>query len=144
MLKKQIISNDVPKAVGPYSQCLLVGDRLYTSGILGMDPITMDFVSDDIMPQARKVLENLKSIVTAGGSNLNQVIKVEIFLVDMSYFPAINQIFLEYFDMEVPPVRVTVAVRSLPHFAKIMMACEAYVEPKVTAKLLDSNDHNYI
>ncbi len=126
--KRKIETNKAPKAIGPYSQALVVGERVYVSAQLGLDPVTMDFVSDDIVEQARQALNNMEALLEAAGSGMNLVVKVEIFLTDMSFFPAINEIFGGvFFDMN-PPVRQTMEVRALPHYAKIMISCEAIIK----------------
>lgn len=123
--KRSVETNNAPKAIGPYSQCLIVGDRIYLSPQLGLKPDTMEFVSDDVLDQASQALENIKAILSEAGSGLDLVVKVEIFLTDMSYFPAINTVFAEYFNFDNPPVRQTVGVRELPNYAKVMISCEA-------------------
>lgn len=125
LIKKRIESTKAPKAIGPYSQALAVGDRIYVSGQLGVDPVTMDFVSDDILEQGKQVLANIEAILEAADSDLQHVVKVEIFLTDMSYFPAVSTLFGEIFDDPNPPARQTIEVRALPRYARIMMSCEA-------------------
>lgn len=125
--KKKIETNNAPKAIGPYSQCIVVGDRVYLSAQLGLNPQTMEFVSEDVLEQATQALKNIQALLEAANSNLDKVIKVEIFLTDLSYFPAINTVFAEYFSTDTPPVRQTIGVRELPNYAKVMISCEGMI-----------------
>lgn len=129
MLKKtRVDTNNAPKAIGPYSQALIIGEKVYLSPQLGLDPISMDFVSDDILEQAHQCMKNVKALLDAAGTDTEHVIRVEIYVTDMSFFPAISQIFGEYFTDPNPPVRQTVGVRELPRYAKIMISCEAVLK----------------
>jgi 2-iminobutanoate/2-iminopropanoate deaminase len=128
LAKRKVSTNNAPQAIGPYSQALVVGEHVYISAQIPLDPKTMDFVSDDILEQARQVLKNISALLEASGSDIKHVVKVEIFLTDINFFPAINEIFGEFFTDENPPVRQTMEVRALPRLAKIMMSCEAILK----------------
>ncbi len=113
-MKKKVISTpNAPAAIGPYSQAIKVGTALYTSGQLGIDPKTGDFVSGGIKEQTEQVFENLIAVLEAGECSLNQVVKTLVFLSDMADFAAMNEIYSKYFK-EPYPARSAVAVKTLP------------------------------
>ena len=111
-------SNDAPKAVGPYSQGIRHGDVLYLSGQIGLDPATGSLVGDTVEAQARQVMHNLSAVLHAGGCSTQDIIKANIFLVDMADFPKINAMYAEWLG-EHRPARATVAVAALPLAAKV-------------------------
>ena len=112
-MKKVISTPNAPAAIGPYSQAIRVGSVLYTSGQLGIDPTTGDFVPGGIKEQTEQVFKNLIAVLEAGGANLNQVVKTLVFLSDMADFAAMNEIYSKYFK-EPFPARSAVAVKTLP------------------------------
>lgn len=128
LTKTQIDSPDAPKAIGPYSQALVVGEMVYLSPQLGLDPLTMEFVDDDVLVQARQAFRNMEALLKSAGSDFDSVIKVEIFLTDINYFPAVSQLYGEIFTGVNPPVRQTIEVAALPKLAKIMVSCVAIVK----------------
>lgn len=110
----QIISTDkAPAAIGPYSQAVNVEGRIFTSGQIPIDPVTGQVVTGGIEAQARQVLENLKAVLNAAGSDLKYVIKTTVFIKDMNEFAAINKIYGEYFTAPYP-ARSCVEVARLP------------------------------
>ncbi|PIU37255.1 hypothetical protein COS77_03415 [Candidatus Roizmanbacteria bacterium CG06_land_8_20_14_3_00_34_14] len=109
---KIISTGDAPVAVGPYSQALAVNGFIFCSGQIGIDPKTNKLV-DGIEKQTRQVMENLKKVISAGGSNFNYVVKTTIYLSDMNNYGLVNQIYGEYFTGN-KPARVTVEVSRLP------------------------------
>jgi len=114
-----IVSSDLaPAAIGPYSQAVRVGSFLFLSGQIPLDPVTMELVSPDIEPQTRRVLENLKAVLAAAGSNLSAVTKTTIYLTSLEDFAAVNRIYSEYFQAPYP-ARATVGVRELPRGARV-------------------------
>ena len=121
MSKTAISTPQAPAAIGPYSQAILVGDTLYTSGQVSIDPKTNDFVAGTIEQQTIQVLENLKAILTAADFNLSQVIKTTVFLQSMSDFAAMNAIYAQYLAPEgvAAPARSTVQVAGLPKGALV-------------------------
>ena len=121
MSKTAISTPQAPAAIGPYSQALLVGDTLYTSGQVSIDPKTNEFVAGTIEQQTIQVLENLKAILTAADFNLSQVIKTTVFLQSMSDFAAMNAIYAQYLAPEgvAAPARSTVQVAGLPKGALV-------------------------
>ena len=109
---KIISTGNAPVAVGPYSQALAVNGFIFCSGQIGIDPKTNKLV-DGIEKQTRQVMNNLKEVVSAGGSDFNHVIKTTIYLSDMNNYGLVNQIYGEYFTSN-KPARVTVEVSRLP------------------------------
>mmetsp|Transcript_7574 Transcript_7574/g.8528 ORF Transcript_7574/g.8528 Transcript_7574/m.8528 type:complete len:142 (-) Transcript_7574:136-561(-) len=133
-----IKTDDAPKAVGPYAQGRTIAGNahlVYTAGQLGMDPKTMKLVSDDVAEQAEQALKNLETVLVKGGSSLNDVIKVLIFLTDMGDFARINEVYARKFK-EPYPARSCVAVKALPAGAKFEVEAIGYVDkPGFTPKL---------
>ena len=126
-MNKQIIHTDkAPKAIGPYSQAVQIGDFIYTAGQVGLDPTSMEMVPGGIEEQTRQVLTNLSSVLDAAGSSLSQVVKTTVFLNDMNDFAKMNTIYTEFFN-ENPPARSTVAVAGLPKGALVEIECVAVV-----------------
>jgi 2-iminobutanoate/2-iminopropanoate deaminase len=113
-VKKEIIStSNAPKAIGPYSQAIRVGDFVFCAGQTGLDPATMELVAGGVEAQARQVLTNLKYVLEAAGSGFDRVVKTTVFLTDMANFAAMNAVYAEFFP-ENPPARSTIAVAGLP------------------------------
>lgn len=113
-MERQIVHTDrAPKPVGPYSQAIKAGGWLYVSGQLPMDPWTGTLVEGPFDLQVRTVLDNVKAIIESGGSALDNVVKVTIYLTDMDKFPELNAIYEEYFA-ESRPARACVEVSRLP------------------------------
>ncbi len=117
-----IHTNDAPKAVGAYSQAVKHQGMLYTSGQIGLDPQSGNMVADDVATQAKQVVANLTAVIEAAGGQLNQIIKVTIFLENMDDFPVVNQIYADWLG-DHRPARSTVAVAALPLAAKVEMDC---------------------
>src|SRR5271154_6574009 len=114
--KTPISTPHAPAAIGPYSQAVRMGDFLYTSGQIALDPSTGQIVPGGIEPQTKRVLENLKAVIEAAGASLAQVVKTTVFLKDMNDFAAMNSIYGQYLAPEgtVAPARSTVEVARLP------------------------------
>jgi reactive intermediate/imine deaminase len=122
-MNKLIISTtEAPAAIGTYSQAVRVGNTVWVSGQIPLDPATMELVAGDIEAQARRVFENLTMIVKASGATLDDVVKVTIFLLDLAHFALINRVMAEYFR-EPYPARAAVGVASLPRGAQIEVEC---------------------
>jgi reactive intermediate/imine deaminase len=122
-MQRRIIHTDAaPKAIGPYSQAVRVGDTVYVSGQIPLDPATGTLVSGDIEAEIRRVLENLSAIVQAAGGSLAQVVKVNVYLTDLAHFPIVNQLMATYFS-EPYPARAAIGVAALPRGARIEMEC---------------------
>lgn len=125
--KNAIATNDAPAAIGPYSQAIRVGDMLFTSGQVGLDPKTGEMVSGGIEAQTVRVLENLKAVLAKAGLDMVHVVKTTVFLQNMSDFAAMNAIYAKYLGPEgvVAPARSTVQVAGLPKGALVEIECIA-------------------
>ncbi len=118
-MKKDVVrSSAAPEAIGPYEQGILIGGFLFTAGQIPLDPKTGNLVDGGIAAQTRRVLENLKAVLEAGGSSLDRVVKATVFLKNMADFPAVNEVYAEYFGAS-KPARSTVAVADLPRGALV-------------------------
>ena len=117
-MKDIVLTDRGPKPIGPYSQAVKSKGLMFASGQVALDPKTNEFFGGDIRQQTERVIENIKAIVEAAGSNLNHVVKTTVFLKDMSDFAAMNEIYAKYFTVA-PPARSTVAVASLPNDALV-------------------------
>jgi 2-iminobutanoate/2-iminopropanoate deaminase len=116
---KDIVNSDRgPKPIGPYSQAVKINGLLYLSGQIPLDPKTNEMVGGDIKAQTERVLENIKGILEAAGSNLHHVVKTTVFLKDMNEFPAMNEVYGKYFTIA-HPARSTVQVTRLPKDASV-------------------------
>ena len=119
---KDIVNSDRgPKPIGPYSQAVKINGLLYLSGQIPLDPKTNEMVGGDIKAQTERVLENIKGILEAAGSNLHHVVKTTVFLKDMNDFAAMNEIYAGYLAVQggVAPARSTVEVTRLPKDALV-------------------------
>ncbi|QNY29145.1 RidA family protein [Acinetobacter seifertii] len=112
-------TENAPAAIGTYSQAILVGNTLYLSGQIGLDPYSMELV-DGIEAQIRRVFDNLKAVCEASGGSLADIAKLNIFLTDLSNFQLVNQIMGEYFAQPYP-ARAALGVASLPKGALVEM-----------------------
>jgi len=113
MTKKTIHTAAAPAAVGTYSQAVKVGQFVFISGQIPLDPGTMEVVDGDFATRARQVFENLKAIAEESGGNLNDAVKLTIFLTDLGNFATVNEVMAEYCD-EPYPARAAVQVAALP------------------------------
>ena len=119
VMKREIVTTkNAPSPIGPYSQAIKAGNFLFVSGQIPIVPTTGDLVKSSFADQARQALENGKAIVAAGGSSLDQVVKVTIFLKDLGKFAEFNTIYGEYFGTS-KPARATVEVSKLPKDVEI-------------------------
>jgi 2-iminobutanoate/2-iminopropanoate deaminase len=115
----QVVSTEkAPKAIGPYSQAIIAGDYIFTAGQVGMEPATTNLVAGGIAEQTERALQNLTGVLEAAGSNLQQVVKTTVFLVDMADFTTMNGIYERHFGSH-RPARSTVAVAQLPKNARV-------------------------
>jgi 2-iminobutanoate/2-iminopropanoate deaminase len=108
-----------PEAIGPYSQAIAAGPYLFTSGQIGLDPLTGQLVGGGVEEQTRQVMANLAAVLAAGGLTFGDVVKTTIFLADMNDFPAVNAVYGESFEGAPPPARSTVAAAGLPRGARV-------------------------
>jgi 2-iminobutanoate/2-iminopropanoate deaminase len=113
-MPRDVVSTpNAPAAVGPYSQAVRANGFLFTAGQVALVPGTSTLVQGSIADETRRVLENLKAILAAGGSSLDRVVKATVYLRDMAHFAEMNAVYKEYFPSEAP-ARSTVAVAGLP------------------------------
>ncbi|EZH73874.1 MULTISPECIES: RidA family protein [Aquimarina] len=113
-MKKIITTTKAPAPIGPYSQAILTGNTLYTSGQIAINPETGALVLDDITTEAKQVMQNLKAVLDEAGMTFENVIKTTIFLSDMNNFAEVNAVYGSYFNEATAPARETVAVLTLP------------------------------
>lgn len=113
-MKKIIFTDKAPAPIGPYNQAVLVGNMLYTSGQIAINPLTNELVLDNIETETKQVMENLKAVLEAAKMTFENVIKVSIFISDMNNFSKINTIYGAYFNEATAPARETVQVAGLP------------------------------
>ncbi len=122
-ITREVISSpDAPKAIGPYSQAIRVGNTLYLAGQLGLDPETGNFAEGGIEAQSRQALENLKAVLTSAGYTFENVVQCQVFVTDMNNYPVFNGIYAEYFEKDFP-ARAVVEASRLPKdgLVEIMM-----------------------
>ena len=137
LMKETIATEKAPAAVGPYSQAIRVGKLLYTSGQIALDPEKMEMVGEDVTEQAHRVLQNLTSVLEAGGSSLQNVIKTTVFLRRISDYGDMNAVYNEYFSAG-KPARSAIAVGALPLGALVEIEAVALVAaPEKTKKKKD-------
>jgi 2-iminobutanoate/2-iminopropanoate deaminase len=122
-----IASENAPKAVGPYSQAMRVGNMVFTSGQIALDPKTGVMTGETVAEQAELVLSNLRALLEAAGSGMNKVIKTTVFLTDMDNFAGMNAVYEKHFG-DHRPARSTIAVRSLPKNAIVEIEAVAIIE----------------
>ncbi|TDT61219.1 RidA family protein [Fonticella tunisiensis] len=126
-MDKVIISTrNAPAAIGPYSQGVKVGNLLFTSGQIPINPTTGELVTGDVKAAARQSLENLKALLEAGGTDLEHVVKTVVFLRDINDFAAVNEVYSQYFN-EKMPARSAVQVGKLPKDALVEIEAIAIV-----------------
>jgi 2-iminobutanoate/2-iminopropanoate deaminase len=113
-MKKIIFTDKAPAPIGPYNQAVLVGNMLYTSGQIALNPLTMELVLDDIETETKQVMENMKAVLEAADMTFDNVVKTTIFIMDMGDFVRINTVYGSYFDENNAPARETVQVAGLP------------------------------
>ncbi len=125
--KSAIATTAAPAAIGPYSQAVRIGNTVYTSGQVALDPASGELVAGGIDAQTTRVLENLKAVLAAAGLDFAQVVKTTVFLKDMADFAAMNALYAKYFAPEgvVAPARSTVQVAALPKGALVEIECIA-------------------
>jgi reactive intermediate/imine deaminase len=120
-MKKEIISTDkAPQAIGTYSQAVKVNNTVYISGQIPLVPETMEVLEGSVEEQIHLVFKNLQAIITAAGGNFDNVVKLNIFLTDLSNFPTVNQVMAQYFT-EPYPARAAIGVKELPKAVAVEM-----------------------
>jgi 2-iminobutanoate/2-iminopropanoate deaminase len=127
MSRKIINSQSAPEPIGPYSQAIISGNLIFTSGQIPIDPASGEVLAADISAQTRQVIENLSAVLTAAGSSLNAVLKTTIFLKNMSDFTAVNEVYATFFGKTLP-ARSTVEVARLPKDVGVEIECIASID----------------
>ncbi len=118
---KQIIqTHEAPKAIGTYSQAVKVGNQIFLSGQIPLDPHTMNLVQGDIKAQIKQVFDNLNAVAKAANGNLSHIVKLTVYLTDLSHFPSVNEIMATYFS-EPYPARAAIQVSALPKNSQVEM-----------------------
>ncbi|MFT7330485.1 MAG: 2-iminobutanoate/2-iminopropanoate deaminase [Roseivirga sp.] len=118
-MKKIIITPHAPAPIGPYSQAVMNGNMLYTSGQIAINPETGELVMDSISIETKQVMENLKAVLSAAEMTFENVIKTSIFISDMNEFSTINQVYATYFNPKTAPARETIEVANLPKYVNV-------------------------
>jgi reactive intermediate/imine deaminase len=120
MTREIIHTADAPEAIGPYSQAVKVGDIVYLSGQIPLVPETMRVLEGDFSAQVRRVFDNLSAVAKASGGSLQDIVKLNIFLTDLSHFGTVNEIMTEYFEQPYP-ARAAIGVATLPKDVPVEM-----------------------
>ena len=115
-----IHSHSAPAAIGTYSQAIQCGNTVYLSGQIPLDPSTMELCSDDIFLQIKQVLDNLQAVCEAAGGSLAQIVKLNVYLTDLSHFPLINEVMAQYFTAPYP-ARAAIGIAALPRGSQVEM-----------------------
>lgn len=127
-MKKIIISTPLaPQAIGTYSQAVKIDNTVYLSGQIALNPETMEVVDGDISAQIHRVFDNLKAVAEAAGGNFSDIVKLNVFLTDLSNFPIVNEIMAEYFTQPYP-ARAAVGVAALPKGVGVEMDAVMMIE----------------
>ncbi|MEZ5978941.1 MAG: RidA family protein [Planctomycetota bacterium] len=122
---ERVHTDHAPAAIGPYSQAVRTGRFLFCSGQIALDPQTGQFRSGTAAEEAEHCLKNLGEVLEAGGSGFDRVVRCTVFLVDMSDFAAVNEVYAKYFTGDTPPSRACVAAAQLPRGARVEIDCIA-------------------
>ncbi len=115
---RTVAADGAPKAIGPYSQAIVVDGMVYTAGQIPLDPVTGAIVGKTTAEQAEQVLKNLAAILKAAGSGLHRVVKTTVYLVDMADFPAMNEVYAKHFATH-KPARSTLQAAALPRAVRV-------------------------
>ena len=118
-MKRVVFASAAPSPVGPYSQAIVAGGFVFASGQIPLDPASGKLVEGDIEAQTARVLDNLRAVLEAAGSSLDQVVRASVYLVDLAVFPRVNAVYARYFEGDPKPARSTVQVAALPLGAQV-------------------------
>src|SRR2546423_5778914 len=127
-MKKIISTSEAPAAVGPYSQAIRIGNCVFCSGQIPLDPKTGEIVPGDVNAQTKRVMENIAAVLRAEGLNFESIIKTTIFLTNLADFQTVNELYGSYFKFD-PPARSTVQVAALPKGANVEIEVIAAANP---------------
>lgn len=122
--RSRVKSRRAPAAIGPYSQAILVGDTLYCSGQIAIDPDTGHLLSDSVEAETERVIENLAAVLAEAEMGLQHVVQCRVYLVDINDYGLVNEVYARYFD-ENSPAREAVGVEALPRGARVEISCVA-------------------
>jgi 2-iminobutanoate/2-iminopropanoate deaminase len=117
-VKRAVRSDRAPKPIGPYVQALVSGKLVWASGQVALDPATGELVAGGVAEQTRQALRNLAAVMASAGTSLEHTLKATVYLIDRGDFPAMNEVYREFFG-DIPPARSTVAVTALPKGARV-------------------------
>src|SRR5438105_1681744 len=117
-MKDAIATTAAPPAIGPYSQAVRAGQSLFCSGQIGLDPATGELVAGGVVAESTRVLENLRAVIAAAGGSLDNVVRTTIYLVDLTDFAPVNEVYARFFTPPFP-ARATVGVAALPRGARV-------------------------
>jgi 2-iminobutanoate/2-iminopropanoate deaminase len=126
-VRRPISAPDAPKAIGPYSPAVRVGNLVFVSGQIPIDPATSDLVQGDITAQTDQVMQNLQALLRAAGAGFQHVVRTTVFLTDIGEFAAMNAVYARYI-FDPPPARSTVQVARLPREARVEIDAVAVVD----------------
>ena len=112
-MKKIIATEKAPGAIGPYSQAVKAGDLVFLSGQVAIEPVSGQILAEDVVSQAKQVMENLSAVLEESGGSLSDLVKTTVYLTDLNDFAAVNEVYGDYFNAD-PPARATVEVSRLP------------------------------
>ena len=126
-MKKVILTPDAPAPIGPYSQAVQVGQQLFISGQIPLDPSTGELITGSIEEETTQVMKNLSAVLSQAGGDWENVVKVSIFLTDMADFAAVNKIYGSYISEKSAPARETVAVAGLPKGVRVEISAIAFL-----------------
>ncbi len=126
-MKKKVETKGAPGAIGPYSQAIKIGNLLFISGQIGIDPITGELVKGGVEEEVKRIMENIKAILREASATFDNVIKTTIFLKDINDFPRVNEIYGRYFS-DNPPARSTIGVSQIPRGANVEIEAIAWVD----------------
>lgn len=118
-MKRVVFAPGAPTPVGPYSQAIVANGFVFASGQIPIDPASGKLVEGEIEVQAERVLDNLRAVLEAAGSSLDQVVRASMYLVDLSMFPRVNAVYARYFNADPKPARTTLQVAALPLGAQV-------------------------
>jgi 2-iminobutanoate/2-iminopropanoate deaminase len=124
---KSIATDKAPAAIGPYSQAVVAGGLLFCSGQIPLDPVSGELVVGTVEQETERVMENLRGLLEAAGSDFDHLVKTTIYLTDMADFAAVNQVYGQYFSA-IKPARATVAVAALPRGARVEIEAVAQLK----------------
>ncbi len=126
-MKRIIITEEAPLPIGPYSQAIKSNNLVFVSGQIPVDPKTGEVVDGTIADQTRQILNSIKVILETADSGINRIVKISVFMANLSYFEEVNSVFSEFFTVE-PPARETVEVSRLPKDVNIEISCIAVAD----------------